>query len=108
MGAEQRGKVDLPQQRGKSGKSQARIQRGAGVRLRTKEKKNVVKAFFCRIELEPRPPPPPPPAKIPGSVHESSLSGEAWKKKSSRSKMEKVDTAQQRGKRIHSGASWKR
>ena len=27
---EQRGKVDIPQQRGKSGKSQARIQRGGG------------------------------------------------------------------------------
>ena len=29
-GAEQRGKVDIPQQRGKSGKSQAWIQRGGG------------------------------------------------------------------------------
>ena len=27
LGGEQRGKVDIPQQRGKSGKSQARIQR---------------------------------------------------------------------------------
>ena len=29
-GAEQRGKIDIPQQRGKSGKSQTRIQRGGG------------------------------------------------------------------------------
>ena len=55
--------------------------------MRTKKKR--CQSFFCRIDLDP----PPPRTKIPGSAHESSLSGAAWKKKTKRSCLEKVDIA---------------
>ena len=67
-GVEQHGKVDIPQQRGISGKSQRRIQRGGGVGQGFPDppgKSQVIWGSIGNKQLDPSlekvgPPPPPP------------------------------------------------